>query len=530
MRHLPIPTVAFWMDNRSVTKQSFWVVWQVGMEPFSFSKTRLNMARVERLRNAALDDMTDLDAAYELAKIALNDLEAFGVGGGEALDDEEMAALLRSLTAVLKRLGVVLDLPFRDFKGFKRYWMDQQMSGSYDARRRYINGVFEPILNRLDNHHPHLRRGPDQTSRITGVTRRRLRDGLKDWWAGALEEEEFLERLYDIDNLPSYDPRFATAAQDLWQHRVNNPQDWDDDWIWYDERFGLADNDQALLRFLAEMLHPVVRTDLAVVERLRVFFNETLAPDGYELIEVDSISGAPVFAARTIGAGVSGALKNLIFAADGPKPEFVLRDALNNDVEIVKNEQFCLVYSQPLGVSGLTWGEMITWWRSRESLPENMTGSEVGRALYQRLGASLHGDPRRPGWRSPEQTVFRTYCELYPINEAGADFPALLPQVYLHMDPKTRKERGGKDSVLGRERMDFLLLLPQGVRVVLEVDGQHHYAEGKEASPRLYAKMVAEDRALRLKGYEVYRFGGYELGLDGARTMLRQFFAELMER
>jgi very-short-patch-repair endonuclease len=96
------------------------------------------------------------------------------------------------------------------------------------------------------------------------------------------------------------------------------------------------------------------------------------------------------------------------------------------------------------------------------------------------------------------------------------------------MDPKTRKERGNKDSALGRERMDFLLLLPHGVRVVVEVDGKQHYAEGDEASPRLYAKMVAEDRALRLKGYEVYRFGGYELGLNSAPAMLRRFFTELL--
>jgi hypothetical protein len=40
--------------------------------------------------------------------------------------------------------------------------------------------------------------------------------------------------------------------------------------------------------------------------------------------------------------------------------------------------------------------------------------------------------------------------------------------------------------------------------------------------------VVAEDRALRLKGYEVYRFGGYELGLGSAPAMLRQFFAELI--
>jgi hypothetical protein len=38
--------------------------------------------------------------------------------------------------------------------------------------------------------------------------------------------------------------------------------------------------------------------------------------------------------------GVSGGVKNLIFAANGPKPELVLRDAVNNDVEIARNAEF----------------------------------------------------------------------------------------------------------------------------------------------------------------------------------------------
>jgi very-short-patch-repair endonuclease len=72
------------------------------------------------------------------------------------------------------------------------------------------------------------------------------------------------------------------------------------------------------------------------------------------------------------------------------------------------------------------------------------------------------------------------------------------------------------------------MLLPRGVRIVLEVDGQQHYAEGEAASPRLYSEMVAEDRRLRLRGYEVYRFGGHELSEPGADDMLRQFFSELL--
>lgn len=365
--------------------------------------------------------------------------------------------------------------------------------------------------------------------RITDVTRRRLREGLRDtWWWGGLDEAAFLNRLYDLDSLPSLDRRFDTAAQDIWQHCINNPDDWEADWIWNDVRFGLADGDEAVLRFLAEMLHPAVRTDGAEVERLHGFLNQTLVHDGYELVVVDSISGAPIFAPRTIGAGVAGAMKNLIFAADGPKPEIVLKDAINNDIQIVRNERFCLVYGRALGASGLTWGEMISWWRARESMPEHASTEVVGRDLYKRLWASLHSDREHPDAITPEQRMFRTYCELYPINGSGVRYPALIPQVYLHFDPKTRRERGSQGAVLQRERMDFLLLFPHGARVVLEVDGQHHYAEGDRPSPRLYSKMVAEDRALRLKGYEVFRFGGYELNRDDSSAMLRQFFAELL--
>jgi very-short-patch-repair endonuclease len=63
---------------------------------------------------------------------------------------------------------------------------------------------------------------------------------------------------------------------------------------------------------------------------------------------------------------------------------------------------------------------------------------------------------------------------------------------------------------------------------VLEVDGKQHYAEGDTASPRLYSEMVSEDRKLRLRGYDVYRFGGHELTTTGAADLLREFFRELL--
>jgi hypothetical protein len=58
--------------------------------------------------------------------------------------------------------------------------------------------------------------------------------------------------------------------------------------------------------------------------------------------------------------GIDGELKNLIFAADGPKPRIVLRDAVNNVIEIVKNAEHCLVFDRPLGPEGLTWQALVT--------------------------------------------------------------------------------------------------------------------------------------------------------------------------
>jgi hypothetical protein len=58
---------------------------------------------------------------------------------------------------------------------------------------------------------------------------------------------------------------------------------------------------------------------------------------------------------RRFTKGPSGSFKNLIFAADGVKPEIVLRDAVNNEVEIVRHADTCLVFTDPLPPHGLTW-------------------------------------------------------------------------------------------------------------------------------------------------------------------------------
>jgi hypothetical protein len=39
----------------------------------------------------------------------------------------------------------------------------------------------------------------------------------------------------------------------------------------------------------------------------------------------------------------------------------VLRDAINNVIEIVEGADRCLVYDRPLEHSGLSWGSLVQW-------------------------------------------------------------------------------------------------------------------------------------------------------------------------
>ncbi|MGB7063290.1 MAG: abortive infection family protein [Candidatus Zixiibacteriota bacterium] len=164
--------------------------------------------------------------------------------------------------------------------------------------------------------------------KISESTRRDIMDALsveKVLWSGRLEEPEFLGRLFDLKSMCSYDGRFSNAYGDIWQHRVNN-YDWDDDWVFRDSRFNLLRaDDEVFLRFLCEMLHPVVRADPEEVERLKQLFNEYLRKDGYKLVERTQMSGRPVFAARLISAPGAGILDTARDTLRGIDASYVLQ-------------------------------------------------------------------------------------------------------------------------------------------------------------------------------------------------------------
>jgi len=147
----------------------------------------------------------------------------------------------------------------------------------------------------------------EEKGTISEVTRRAIFDVFEMnavAWAGRLSEVDFLSRIYDLTTTPSNDHLFDDAAGDIHQHRVNNPQDWPDNWIFEDRRFNLLGcSTERFLEFLCETIHPVVRPDRTEAARLAGLFNEQLRHDGWELHEASFLSGRLVYGARRTYAG-----------------------------------------------------------------------------------------------------------------------------------------------------------------------------------------------------------------------------------
>lgn len=149
---------------------------------------------------------------------------------------------------------------------------------------------------------PRLPRSTPNT--ISEITRRDIFDTITTeqiGWSGRLDEPDFLDRIYDLADMPSTDYRYKDAYGDIVQHRVRNPEDLEDDWVFTDRRFDLMHgDDKKLMRFLAEMVHPAVRPDADEAATLVETLNPKLAPDGWMLAETKQISGRPVFEGRRI--------------------------------------------------------------------------------------------------------------------------------------------------------------------------------------------------------------------------------------
>ena len=302
-----------------------------------------------------------------------------------------------------------------------------------------------------------------------------------------------------------------TLRDDIAQHVYRN-SDWSADDLF--ERLGAFEaSDKRFALFLEGLASADVVLDVETQRQFVAAINPYLDRVGAEVRETGDDGGYPVFSLVSTHSS-RGRPKNLIFAST-KKPDIRFSDAIDNDIEIVGNADRVLVYDRPIGPDGLRWRDLQVWWKEMHDLE---TEADAKRTLYSRLQECL------PASSPPQRNLYLQYHTVFGSHVPN--LPALLPEVWLHWDPKTAQARG-RDALL-RFRMDFLLLLPRGRRVVLEVDGKHHYSTNDLADPALYTKNMRADRDLKLSGYEVFRFGADELRTDEqARTTIQDFFQDL---
>ncbi|WP_241299081.1 hypothetical protein [Burkholderia stabilis] len=335
---------------------------------------------------------------------------------------------------------------------------------------------------------------------------RRFNDLLKTFWI--IDNDPWASFLERQDNS-------LTAQID--RHIFRNPGDWTVDHLF--DQIGAYDAaDQRFVKFFEGMATGEVRPDIADQQAFVECANQVLKQCGAHLRETGTKDGYPEYSVVSLYVSSNNRPKNIIFASTS-KPDLRFRDAINNDIEIVTNADKVLVYDRSIGNEGLSWQALQAWWSDLEGISND---DQAKNSLFRRLRSAL------PDNSPPQRMLFTSF--FLAFGKAVPNLPALLPEVWLHWDPQTVRERGA-DALL-RFRMDFLLLLPHGIRVVIEVDGMHHYAhpDTRRADVDRYAQMVAGDRDLKLSGYEVYRFGASELLGNNAQASAVSFFHKIFRR
>ncbi|WP_225884568.1 hypothetical protein [Streptomyces sp. fd1-xmd] len=309
-----------------------------------------------------------------------------------------------------------------------------------------------------------------------------------------------------------------SLKRDIEQHVFRNPGDWSTEDLF--EHLGAFEaGDARFARFLEALVSADVLLDEAAQRHLVAAINTHVRSAAIELRETGTEGGYPRFSMVSTRLAQNRKPKNIIFASL-TKPDIRFQSAMDNDIEIVGNRDDSLVYDRPTPEDGLRWRDLQTWWQDKHEIP---TEADAKTSLYRRLRHSLPDNS--PG----QHNLFACYHQI--LGTKVYDHPVLLPEVWLHWDHQAVRERG--PQALLRSRMDFLLLLPHGQRIVLEVDGSQHYTRdrGQRPDTAKYAETMAADRDLKLRGYEVFRFGHDELkDATAARGLLEQFLPALFQR
>ncbi len=109
----------------------------------------LNHSLIDQLRRGPIEGRTEVELAIGLTELVHTQLQGFGTDSSHTLDDDEISAAIFALRAVLRRLTIQFDLPFRNFTTFRSHWIRNGASNSWQARRDMLDEIFEPLHLRL---------------------------------------------------------------------------------------------------------------------------------------------------------------------------------------------------------------------------------------------------------------------------------------------------------------------------------------------------------------------------------------------
>ncbi|WP_093575564.1 hypothetical protein [Amycolatopsis rubida] len=349
---------------------------------------------------------------------------------------------------------------------------------------------------------------------ITARTRREVAEALDAFDAIWLEADGLLNLVKRHWVLPS--PEWSFEPTDPYEPVVRHMFRFPGDWTtlqFFKEIGALNGGDRRFVLFLEGLLSASVNPREARQREMVAAISPILARAGLKVTESGTNDGYPTFTIVALGTRPRPA-QLILFAGRHGKPALRLRDVLDQSIEILTGDDAVLTYDVPVGDRGLTWRDVESWWSHRKGIPADQAKLELWRRLV-----TVCADA------SPAQHAL--LVAYYDYAKDHDPLFALLPEVWLHWDPISRRQRG-EDAFLN-QRMDFLMLLPGLRRVVLEVDGEQHYATpSRQPSPRIYSETTRGDRDLRLAGYEVYRFSGYELSEDRATKTVSDFFDRLL--
>ena len=320
------------------------------------------------------------------------------------------------------------------------------------TKRQYINSRLDKIANQdqvrqvatnFANRHPLGDYGNNATfeieellweARPPKVSRRVRRELASELNNVELftDPEAFLgvlSGLFDLDpgDIALFDERNSLQWR-IQQHVIRNPEDWSVVEL-FDELGAFACSSQRFRGFIEALAGPAARPDEASQRAFVSVANSVLAPHGFELIETAEVDGYPDFSFVRRGDSGRERPKNLIFASS-KKPDLRFRDAVDNDVEIVTGKDEVLVYDEPTR-DALLWQDLQAWWSRRQAIEDATLAKQ---SLYRRLWACL------PETSPPQRLLFRTFFQHFGDRVHG--LPALIPEVWLHYDPKTIRERG----------------------------------------------------------------------------------------